>query len=367
MSHDEDHVRHYRLTHTTTYTYPKAVTSSYGRAVLLPSPGGGQKVHTAGLAITPPPAHTGQHRDFAGNHSAYFHVTEPHHQLQVSAMSMVTVTRRRQDPARLPEVPWERVAQTVRSVSTSAPNPAIGGANTVLMIAESRLPSPMVDVTEEVRAYAVQSFVPGRSLTEVIVDLAGRIYRDFTFSSDATSVNTRLPEILERRVGVCQHFTHLLIGCARSMGLAARYVSGYIETRPPPGAPKLRGVDASHAWAAVWLPGGGWLHIDPTNDQFIDSRYITLGWGRDYQDVSPLRGIVFTEGSGSTLDVSVDLWPIDGGEVEANVSAVRDLLPEGGLGEFAVTTSERAGRTEHTNDTDGGDDSAVPVPAGPQI
>lgn len=327
MSTDEEHVRHYQLTHTTTYTYPHPVTSSYGRAVLLPRHGGGQRVHASGLDLQPRAAHSAEHRDFAGNRSTFFHVTTEHHQLTVSAVSVVTTNRRRQDPARLPDVPWEQVAQLVRSVEEAGPNSTIGGANTVLTIAESRLPSPLVDVTEEVRTYAAPSFVPGRPLTEVILDLAGRIHADFDFSPGATSVHTRLPEILHRRVGVCQHFSHLLIGAARSMGLAARYVSGYIETRPPPGEPKLRGVDASHAWAAVWLPGGGWLHIDPTNDQFIDSRYVTLGWGRDYGDVSPLRGIVLTEGSGSSLDVAVDLLPIASEQVPAAIEEVQERLP----------------------------------------
>jgi transglutaminase-like putative cysteine protease len=133
--------------------------------------------------------------------------------------------------------------------------------------------------------------------------------------------------VLERRTGVCQDFAHLLIGCVRSMGLAARYVSGYIETRPPAGQPKLRGVDASHAWASVWMPGGGWLHIDPTNDQFIDNRYVVLGSGRDYRDVSPLRGIVFTEGKGSRLEVGVDLWPIQAADLDEQIAEVHAGTP----------------------------------------
>jgi len=130
-------------------------------------------------------------------------------------------------------------------------------------------------------------------------------------------VRTTLTEILERRTGVCQDFAHLLVACVRSMGLAARYVSGYIETQPPPGVEKLRGVDASHAWASVWVPHGGWVQTDPTNDQFVDNRYVVLGWGRDYRDVSPLRGIVFTEGTGSSLSVGVDLVPLEPAEVAA--------------------------------------------------
>lgn len=326
------HVRHYHLTHTTTYTYPEQVTSSYGRATLLPRSDSGQQVHVRGLQVEPGAEHTGQHQDFAGNHSAYFHVTSPHRRLQVTATSVLTTRRRRAAPGALPALPWEEVARAVTAVSHTGTHPSVGGAATAVAIAEAHTSSAMVDVTEEVREYAVPSFAPGRPLVEVIQDLSARIYTDFDFVSGATRVDTRLPEVLARRVGVCQHFTHLLIGCVRSMGLAARYVSGYIETRPPPGQPKLRGVDASHAWAAVWLPGGGWLHIDPTNDQFIDSRYVQVGWGRDYRDVSPLRGIVFTEGSGSTLEVAVDLWPISAQEVGATTEQVRRDLSRGPSG-----------------------------------
>lgn len=332
MSSNAAHVRHYRLTHTTSYTYPQDVTSSYGRAILLPRPGHGQQVHLAGIRVRPEAEHTGVHWDWAGNHSAYFHVTNTHQKLEVTAMSVLTSTRRQIDPAALPSVPWERVAQLAHSVAET-PEP-VGGPATIMAIAESRLPSPMVDVTEDVRDYAASSFSPGRPLTDLVMDLSERIFNDFEFVSGATSVDTRLPEILNRRVGVCQHFTHLIIGCARSMGLPARYVSGYLETRPPAGQQKLRGVDASHAWAAFWLPGGGWLHIDPTNNQFIDSRYVLLGWGRDYRDVSPLRGIVFTEGSGSKLKVGVDLWPIDADEVEAQTAEVRAELDRGAVGGY---------------------------------
>jgi transglutaminase-like putative cysteine protease len=315
--------RHYRLTHLTTYTYPSAVTSSYGRALLLPRPGSGQQVHISRLTVSPEAAEMREHRDFHGNLSSYFHVTAPHTVLQVRSSSVLTVTRRRVDRDRLPKVPWELAAQAVRTVFSpeSRSNGSIAGS---LAIAESRLASPMVDLGDDVRDYASLSFAPGRPVPDVVADLCGRIYTDFTYQSGSTTVRTRLSEVLERRTGVCQDFAHLLIACARSMGLAARYVSGYIETRPPAGQEKLRGVDASHAWASVWVPGGGWLHIDPTNDQFIDNRYVILGTGRDYRDVSPLRGIVFTEGSGSTLEVGVDLWPIEADEIEAQVAEVQE-------------------------------------------
>lgn len=323
---DASQNRHYRLTHLTTYAYPEEVTSSYGRAALLPRPGGGQQVHASRLTVTPEAAEMRDHRDFHGNLSSYFHVTEPHTELQVRSSSVLTVTRRRADRSRLPNVPWEMAAQAVRTVFSpeARRDGSIAGG---LAIAESRLASPMIDLGEQVRDYAAPSFAPGRPVPDVVEDLCRRIYTDFEYRSGSTTVRTRLPEVLERRTGVCQDFAHLLIGCARSMGLAARYVSGYIETRPPEGEEKLRGVDASHAWASVWMPGGGWLHIDPTNDQFIDNRYVVLGSGRDYRDVSPLRGIVFTDGRGSQLDVGVDLWPIEPDQLEDQVAEVHAGIP----------------------------------------
>ena len=144
------------------------------------------------------------------------------------------------------------------------------------------------------------------------LDLIHRIHADFRYESGATTVKTTLPEVLERRAGVCQDFAHLTVGCLRSMGLAARYVSGYLETAPPPGRPKLLGADASHAWASVLIPGGGWVSLDPTNDQLLDGRYVTTAWGRDYSDVPPLKGVIFTESKTKhVLQVRVDVTLVE--------------------------------------------------------
>jgi transglutaminase-like putative cysteine protease len=155
--------------------------------------------------------------------------------------------------------------------------------------------------------YAEGSFHPGRPLVEAVLDLTDRVYREFQYEPGFTSIATPLLEVLEQRRGVCQDFAHLMIGCIRSLGLAARYVSGYIETFPPPGQERLVGADASHAWASVYLPGWGWVDVDPTNDQFVAESYITTGWGRDYWDVSPLRGSVEGGGGSHRLDVAVDV------------------------------------------------------------
>ncbi len=158
--------------------------------------------------------------------------------------------------------------------------------------------------------YAEGSFLAGRPLMEAVLDLTNRVYREFIYEPGFTSISTPLLEVLEQRRGVCQDFAHLMIGCIRSLGLAARYVSGYIETLAPPGQDRLVGADASHAWASVYLPGWGWVDVDPTNDQLVADSYVTTAWGRDYWDVSPLRGSVEGGGGSHDLEVEVDVTPV---------------------------------------------------------
>lgn len=303
--------RHYHLVHRTTYTYPQPVTTSYGRAMLLPRSVGGQTCHWSELRTEPAAEEIAEHRDFNGNRSSYFAITEEHRVLEVVSESVLTVHRRVSQVERIPAMSWEQAAHVTRCLRSTGSLTQADHESAVVPVTDSALASPMIDLVPAAREYASASFVPGRPVGHVIRDLTERIHSDFTYRSGSTTVKTRLEEVLDRRTGVCQDFAHVLIACARSMGLAARYVSGYIETRPPEGEPKLRGVDASHAWAAVWVPHGGWVQTDPTNDQFVDNRYVLLGWGRDYRDVSPLRGIVYTEGTGSTLSVGVDLIEID--------------------------------------------------------
>jgi transglutaminase-like putative cysteine protease len=151
------------------------------------------------------------------------------------------------------------------------------------------------------------SFPSGRPVAAAIQDLSRRINRDFVFKAGATAVGTPITQVLAGRTGVCQDFAHLAIAALRSMGLAARYVSGYLETDPPPGQPRLVGADVSHAWVSAFVPGSGWIDVDPTNDQLVGDRYVTTGWGRDYGDVAPLKGVIFTDGDTTALDVAVDV------------------------------------------------------------
>jgi transglutaminase-like putative cysteine protease len=174
--------------------------------------------------------------------------------------------------------------------------------------------SPYIRWTEEVAAYARESFAPGRPLVEAVLDLTGRIFRDFRYDTKTTTVSTTLPEIMQARAGVCQDFAHLQIGCLRAMGLPARYVSGYLLTTPAPGKPRLVGADASHAWVSVYVPhagvgGGEWVDFDPTNNTIPGEKHITLAWGRDFGDVSPLRGVILGGGR-HRIHVSVDVSPV---------------------------------------------------------
>jgi transglutaminase-like putative cysteine protease len=189
------------------------------------------------------------------------------------------------------------------------------------LAAEFALDLDPPEITDEVRQYAEPSFAPERPLVEVLRDLTLRIYTDFTYRSGSTTVSTGVNEVLRAREGVCQDFARLAIACLRANGLAASYVSGYLATDPPPGKDRMIGIDATHAWAAVWTPQPPgrfeWLGIDPTNDQLVDERYIVVGRGRDYADVPPLRGIIYTNSENSVIDVAVDVVPYEGDDLHA--------------------------------------------------
>jgi transglutaminase-like putative cysteine protease len=169
-----------------------------------------------------------------------------------------------------------------------------------------------VPLLDELERYATPSFAPGRSLLDSVGDLTSRLHADFRFQPGATNVSTPLSEVLEHRSGVCQDFAHLAVGCLRSMGLAARYVSGYIETLPPPGQAKLIGADATHAWCAVRLADGSWLDLDPTNAAVGPDHYLVVAWGRDYGDVAPVKGVVMSANDTMELSVAVDVVRVAG-------------------------------------------------------
>ena len=289
----------YAVTHRTEYGYDDAVTASYGFAFLLPRAIPGRQTATADVVIDPPPVDRREHLDVYGNRALYFSVLAEHDRLVVTATSLVDVA----PPVLVADGPaWESVRDVL---AARAPGPATSADDVDAV--DFVLASPMVALTDAVRAYAQPSFAPGRPVLQSAVDLMHRIHAEFDYEPGATTITTTLDEVVDHRSGVCQDFAHLLVGCLRAYGLAARYVSGYLETTPPPGQAKLQGADASHAWASVYVPGHGWVDLDPTNDLVVDDRFVVTAWGRDYTDVTPLRGVIFTESKNSTLDVAVDV------------------------------------------------------------
>lgn len=299
-------VRTYDLVHRTTYEYPQPVTDSYGRTTMTPRDLPDQRVLSTSLTIDPAPADTGEHVDWFGSTTTYFGVTTPHTRLVVTSRSTLEVSRTVPPRGALPDVGWRAVARAVTAGDLGALRTDAAG---LVAVREAVLPSTHVTFVDEVRDWAAPSFAQDRPLADVVVDLVHRIRTELTYRSGSTTVHTTQAQLLAQGAGVCQDFAHLMIAALRLHGLPARYASGYIETRPRPGRPKLRGADASHAWVSVWLPGHGWLDADPTNDQLVDDRYVVLGWGRDYHDVPPLRGVIFTDGRGATPRVEVDLVP----------------------------------------------------------
>jgi len=291
--------RIYQISHRTTYRYSDVVTNSYGRGFLAPRDAERQRCLSYQLVIDPEPADGSTSRDAYGNTSSYFQITEHHRALTVSSAAIVEVAPPQPDLYGSGSAldPWESARPT-----------GVGGA----LAAEFTLDLRPPEITSAVRDYAAPSFTPGRPLIEVLRDLNARIFADFTYRSGSTTVSTRVDAVLAAREGVCQDFARLAIACLRSHGLAASYVSGYLATDPPPGKERVFGVDATHAWASVWTPENQWLGLDPTNDQLIDERYIIVGWGRDYADVPPLRGIIYTDSDRSVIDVSVDVAPLQG-------------------------------------------------------
>jgi transglutaminase-like putative cysteine protease len=286
----------FQLVHSTRYTYDDEVSTSFGRAHLIPADGDGQRRIAASLDIAPGPVDVSEHVDYFGNTSTYFCVRHPHTELVVTARSVVEVDRGSVPLGAVAGRPWEQVRDETSGHAGAA---------------EYRLPSPRLQVADEVQAFAARIFTPGRPLGPSLTALLGTIHDEFTYKTGVTTVRTTLPQLLRKREGVCQDFAHLAIGALRSVGLAARYVSGYLETDPPPGQAKLQGADASHAWASVYVGAAGWIDIDPTNNQLVDDRYLVAARGRDYSDVPPLKGVIVTDAHESTMQVSVDVTRLD--------------------------------------------------------
>jgi transglutaminase-like putative cysteine protease len=290
----------YRVTHTTNYRYGAPVTSGQTIAHLLVRETPHQHVVSADVEVVPVPDHRHTHIDGFGNLVSYLALQHPHERLSVTSTSDVEVMV----PAGPLDSPvWSDVSGLL-ALDTSPDG---------LIARQCALDSPLVVADEALADYARPSFPAGRQLHAGVADLAHRIFTEFVFDPGFTDVTTPPADVLDHRRGVCQDFAHLAVGCLRSLGLPARYVSGYIETEPPPGAAKLVGSDASHAWFSVFVPGYGWLDADPTNDHVPPHRHITVAWGRDYADVTPVRGVVFGPAVEQSLDVAVDVIRLPAG------------------------------------------------------
>jgi transglutaminase-like putative cysteine protease len=285
------------VTHKTEYRYDDEVTASYSEAHLAPRTLDHQTCLETNLAIAPTPSDRSEHVDFYGNRTHFFAIDTPHTVLTVQSSSVVEVRRRAPVPASAGPA-WHQVGAALRS------DPGLDPDGQVRALA---LDSPLVGPVEAARDYARESFTGDRPVAAAALELCRRIHDDFRYRPGTTSIATGVEEVLTRRQGVCQDFAHLAIACLRAVGLPGRYVSGYLETSPPPGQEKLEGVDASHAWASVFVPGHGWLDLDPTNATVPDDRYVTTAWGRDYADVAPIKGVIYSSGHSQELSVAVDV------------------------------------------------------------
>lgn len=291
----------FRVRHTTRYDYGEDVSVSHHLLHLTARPHPRQHVHHSTLTILPNPAVQATHTDYFGNTVTYVEMQEPHRQLDITAESEVEVG---------PPPPLDAAAtpswESVRDALGGLTGPEDGAE-----VVQYRFDSTLVSASPTLQDYAAQSFTPGRPAAEAALDLMHRIHRDFIFDPAATTIATPLAEVMRHRRGVCQDFAHIVVGCVRAMGLPARYVSGYLRTLPPPGRPRLIGADVSHAWASVWCGAeAGWIDVCPTNARRADQDFITIAWGRDYDDVSPARGVLMGA-AGHALSVSVDVEPLD--------------------------------------------------------
>jgi transglutaminase-like putative cysteine protease len=286
----------YEIVHRTVYEYSSDVSISQHVVHLTPRTLPGQQCLRHDLTVEPAAALVTSREDYFGNPTRFFTMAGAHRTLVVTARSEVVVYPRRW-PAPEGTPAWE----LARYISDSV-------VGLPLDVQEFVYPSTFIPSLSQLTEYARPSFTAGRPLLEAVLDLTRRVHTDFTFDPKATTVATPLEQVIERRRGVCQDFAHFQIGCLRALGLPARYVSGYLETLPPEGEAKLVGSDASHAWVQVFVPGSGWIDVDPTNNMLASDRHIIVAWGRDFDDVSPVRGII-SGGDKHTLNVAVDVIP----------------------------------------------------------
>jgi transglutaminase-like putative cysteine protease len=291
----------YRVTHTTKYQYSQPVSICHNKVHLCPRSLPNQAATDYRLLITPEPVATIEQRDYFGNRVDYFAIQEPHRTLTVTATSNIEVRPILRPPEFTTPPSWEAVAHSIATRRDEL------NLSAFLFSFPSRL-SPR---EEKYAAYARDSFTKNRPIVEAGFDLTRRIFEDFKYDPRATTVSTPVDVVFEQRAGVCQDFAHLQIACLRSIGLAARYVSGYLRTVPPPGKERLIGNDESHAWISLYCGEAiGWVDYDPTNNIIPSTDHVTIGWGQDYSDLCPIQG-VFVGGGKNTMDVRVDVATVE--------------------------------------------------------
>ena len=285
----------YKVVHKTVYTYSGPVSLCHNIARLVPRNTARQRCKSSRILIDPYPDVLTEYEDFFGNKVMYFAIQREHKDLRVTVLSEIEKNKGSLEISLYGDTPWEEIKRQLLAEAHAF-------TDALQYIPET----PMTAISAPVADYALESFKPGRPVFAAAQDLMQRIHRDFIFQPGFTTIATPLSELMKERRGVCQDFAHLAIACIRSVGLPARYVSGYLETLPPPGVEKLNGVDASHAWFAVFIPDMGWVEFDPTNNQLPAEQHITIGWGRDYADIAPMKGVILSSGT-HQLGVSVDV------------------------------------------------------------
>ncbi|OWK36778.1 transglutaminase family protein [Fimbriiglobus ruber] len=289
----------YHITHETRYSYSDPVSLCQNVAHLRPRVCAGQWCDSSTLEVGPEPAVLDERADYFGNPATYFTVQEQHRELTVTAEHQIRISPG-QPPVPAATEPWDVIRDRL-------PHDRLPDA---LDAYQFTFDSRYAPTRAAFAAFAAPSFPPGRPILEAALELTGRVFRDFVYDPRATTVATPIGEVFEKRRGVCQDFAHLEIACLRSLGLAARYVSGYLSTVPPPGRPRLVGADATHAWVSLYCGAAGWIDLDPTNNQIPSDRHVLLAWGRDYDDVSPVKGVILGGGA-HDVTVSVDVRPVE--------------------------------------------------------
>ncbi|WP_392385157.1 transglutaminase N-terminal domain-containing protein [Marinomonas primoryensis] len=288
----------YRVRHITEYTYGAPVSLCYNMAHLLPRDTRNQLCIHQKIQINPPPVYQNEGEDYFGNQTFYFSIQEAHKKLVIDVSTDFEIS-----PINVLE--W----QAQNTITCGELRSLLSAPNTpeLRMAKEYLLDSPQIRRSADLGAYAQSTFADDKPILQATLAFTHKIFTEFKFDPSTTTVATPLEQVLKQRSGVCQDFAHLAIGCLRSVGIPARYISGYLETLPPPGQEKLVGADASHAWFAIFIPTLGWVEFDPTNDLMPNEQHLVTAWGRDYSDVTPLQGVIFEGGGSQQLAVSVDV------------------------------------------------------------